>query len=158
KPPSPAFHTALAAWVRRGGALIVLDDDMDPYNHAKDWWNSDGNHFDTPREHLFELLGLARDAKGLHTVGRGYVLYEAENPAALTYSTTGAKVVTDLLQTAAKAVHLSLKETNALVLRRGPYVVAAGLDEETGETQSASTHPLSVTGDLINLFDPELAE
>jgi hypothetical protein len=153
KPPSPEFHTAIAAWVRAGGALIVLDDDKDPYNHAKDWWNSDGNHFDTPRDHLFQTLGLAPDTKGLHSVGKGYVLYEPQSPAALTYSPTGSAVVMQLLQTATKAIHLPIKETNALVLRRGPYVVAAGLDES-----SATAHPVTVTGDLINLFDGNLAE
>lgn len=157
KPPSPEFHTALAAWVKAGGALVVLDDDKDPYNHAKDWWNSDGNHFDTPRDHLFQTLGLAADATGLHAVGKGYVLYEPQSPAALTYLPTGSKSVSDLVETAAHAIHLSLKETNALILRRGPYVIAAGLGEEAGDAQP-STHPISVTGDLINLFDAELTE
>ncbi len=156
KPPSPEFHAALAVWVKAGGALVVLDDDKDPYNHARDWWNSASNHFDTPRAHLFQVLGLAPNATGLHAVGKGYVLYEAQSPAALTYSTSGAAVVRALLQTAAKATHLSLQETNALVLRRGPYIVAAGLDQKGGSV--GSTHPVSVTGDLIDLFDPDLRE
>ena len=153
KPPSPAFHTALAAWVRAGGALIVVDDDKDPYNQAKDWWNSGGNHFATPRDHLFQTLDLKPDATGLHAVGKGYVLYDAQSPAALTYSPTGAETVFGLLQKAARAIHLPLTESSALVLRRGPYVIAAGLDETASET-----HPVSVTGDLINLFDADLAE
>jgi hypothetical protein len=153
KPPSPAFHTALAAWVRAGGALIVLDDNKDPYNQAKDWWNSGGNHFATPRDHLFQTLGLKPEATGLHSVGKGYVLYDAQSPAALTYSPSGSETIFGLLQKAASAIHLPLTESSALVLRRGPYVVAAGLDESAGET-----HPVSVTGDLINLFDAGLAE
>lgn len=157
KPPSPEFHTALAAWVRAGGALIVLDDDKDPYNHAKDWWNSSGNQFDTPRDHLFQTLGLESGATGLHAVGKGYVLYEPQSPAALTYTSSGAQTVSTLLQKAADAIHLSLKTTNALILRRGPYVIAAGLDEESGIAQRPE-HPASVTGDLINLFDPDLTE
>jgi hypothetical protein len=156
KPPSPKFHAALADWVKAGGALIVLDDDKDPYNHARDWWNSDGNHFDTPRDHLFQLLGLAPNATGLHAVDKGYVLYEAQSPAALTYSASGAAVVRELLQTVAKATHVSLQETNALVLRRGPYIVAAGLDQSGGPV--GPTHSVSVTGDLIDLFDPDLRE
>ncbi|MHB1793846.1 MAG: hypothetical protein ACYCPO_02660 [Acidobacteriaceae bacterium] len=158
KPPSPKFHTALAAWVRAGGALIVVDDDKDPYNHVKEWWNSDGDQLDSPRDRLFQALGLAPDAKGLHAVGKGYILYEPQNPAALTYSASGAEVILNLLQTAAKAIHLPLKETSALILRRGPYVIAAGLDEEPGDVHQLSTRPVSVTGDLINLFDPDLSE
>ena len=161
KPPSPRFHTALAAWVKAGGALIVLDDDKDPYDRAKDWWNSDGNRFGTPRNHLFEVLGLSPDATGLHPVGKGYVLYEPQNPAALTYDSSGAEVVIKLLETAARAIHLSLKETNALVLRRGPYVIAAGLDnnpEDTKQSPPRPETPFLIRGDFINLFDANLGE
>ena len=59
---------------------------------------------------------------------------------------------------AAKSAHLPLKETNALILRRGPYVIAAGLDQRTRHQRQASAHPVSVTGDLINLFDADLSE
>lgn len=158
KPPSPAFHAALAEWVRAGGALIVIDDDKDPYDRATDWWNSGGNTYATPRDQLFKMLGLAPGATGLHAVGKGYVLYESESPAALTYSPSGATRVFELLQIVAKSIHLSLTETNALVLRRGPYVIAAGLDVESGSGEQAPAHPVSVTGDLINLFDPDLKE
>jgi hypothetical protein len=154
KPPSPAFHTALAAWVRAGGVLVVLDDDKDPYNQATDWWNSGGNHFATPREHLFQALGVAPDAAGLHPVGKGYVLYEPQSPVALSHSPSGADVVTGLLHSAAGAIHLSVKESDTLILRRGPYVVAAGLDEEAKNAHP----PATVSGDLIDLFDSELSE
>jgi hypothetical protein len=157
KPPSPKFHSALAAWVRAGGALIVLDDDKDPYNNATDWWNSQGNHYATPRDHLFRVLGLAPSATGIHAVGKGYVLYESQSPAALTYLPDGGNRVYDLVQRAAKSAHLSLKETNALVLRRGPYVVAAGLDNDPAVSQQAFAHQATVSGDLINLFDADLS-
>ena len=42
------------------------------------------------------------------------------------------------------------RETNHLVLRRGPYVVAAGLDE------SVPGEPKVLQGRFVNLFDPEL--
>ena len=158
KPPSPEFHSALTAWVKAGGVLVVLDDDKDPYNRATDWWNSNGNHFATPREHLFHVLGLPPTATGLHAVGSGYVLYESQSPAAMTYLPNGGNLVYDLVQRAAKPAHLSLKKTNALILRRGPYVVAAGMDKEPGVIHKSSGHLLSVTGDLINLFDAELSE
>ena len=152
KPPSPQFHTALAAWVRAGGALIVVDADKDPYNRVREWWNSDGEHFATPREQLFQALGLAAGATGLHPVGKGFVVYAPQSPSALTYSNSGAAQVLALLSTAAAAIHLPLSGTNSLVLRRGPYVIAAGLD-----VQELSKHPVSVTGDLIDLFSPDLA-
>jgi len=45
---------------------------------------------------------------------------------------------------------LEWKETNHLVLRRGPYVIAAGLDE------SVSEEPTELHGRFVNLFDAEL--
>ncbi len=151
KPPSPQFHEVLAAWVKAGGALIVVDDDKDPYNHATDWWNSGVNHFATPRDHLFQTLGLKPDATGLHAVGKGFVLYAAQSPSALTYNAGGSEVLMQLLHTAAAAIRLPLQETDALVLRRGPYVIAAGLE---GERPAA----VQVSGDLIDLFDANLTE
>jgi hypothetical protein len=70
KPPTPAFHEALAKWVREGGALVVIDDDTDAYNAVREWWNTAPLAFKTPRQHLFEKLGLDKDATGLAHVGR----------------------------------------------------------------------------------------
>jgi hypothetical protein len=158
KPPSPAFHTALAAWVRSGGALIVVDDDKDPYNQATDWWNSGGLHFANPRQQLFQVLGIAPNAAGLRPVGKGFVLYEQQSPSALTCNRTGSAQMLTLLHTAAGAIHLPLQETHSLVLRRGPYLIAAGLDADPTDVASSTEQPVAVTGDLINLFDPDLAE
>ena len=41
KPLTPDVHRSLAAWVKRGGMLVVCDDDTDPYNAVREWWNSD---------------------------------------------------------------------------------------------------------------------
>ena len=151
QPPSPAFHDALAAWVRAGGALLVLDDDGDPYHQVRDWWNTPPRSYATPRHHLFEKLGLALDATGLNRVGKGVVLRQALSPAALTYHQDGAAQVRRLARQAAAAVALPWNETNALGLRRGPYLVAAGLDESVTGRQ-----PLQLSGRFINLFDPDL--
>ena len=58
KPPKPEFHAALAKWVRDGGALVVVDDDSDPYNAVREWWNTAPHSYKTPRQHLFEALGI----------------------------------------------------------------------------------------------------
>ena len=158
KPPSPAFHTALVAWVKTGGVLIVLDDDKDPYNQARDWWNSGDNRFGTPREHLFQALGVPSGATGLHTVGKGQVLFESQSPATLAASPSGSKTVYALLQRAAEASHAPLSGAAALILRRGPYVIAAGLTPGADQTAAPSSVPIRVHGDLIDLFDPNMAE
>jgi len=147
---TPAFHDSLAAWVRKGGALIVVDDDTDPYNTVREWWNTAPNQFRTPREHLFKILGLDPDARGLQHIGEGVVLRETASPAALTYQKDGADRVRALVRKAADAVKLPWTETNALILRRGPYVIAAGLDE------SLAGAPPVLRGRFVDLFDAQL--
>ncbi len=62
KPLSPEVHGPVAEWVKAGGVLVVWDDDSDPYNAVRDWWNSDGRKYKTPREHLFQALGIDLNA------------------------------------------------------------------------------------------------
>jgi hypothetical protein len=154
KPMKPDVHVALAAWVRQGGALIFVDDDRDPYNAVKSWWNdpANGMGYRRPREHLFEQLGLAKDVgSGARKVGRGWFLHDTTSPAALSRRQGGADRVRQLVRQACAAIGLEYRETNYLALRRGPYVVAAGLDESI----EGAAHPLR--GRFLNLFDPRLA-
>jgi hypothetical protein len=85
------------------------------------------------------------------------VLYEPVSPAALTHAPDGARTVLGYVKTAAEAIHLPIKETNTLVLRRGPYVVAAGLDAEPSDASQPAA-PVTVRGDLIDLFDADLKQ
>lgn len=151
KPPTPAFHAALAQWVRQGGALVVLDNDDDPYNAVREWWNTAPNSYKTPREHLFAQLGIPLEGSGLFHVGRGVVLSERVSPAALTYQANGGDTVRGFARQAAQAVHLPWSETNAMVLRRGPYVIAAGLDESI-----PNAAPVTLHGRFVDLFDADL--
>jgi hypothetical protein len=50
---------------------------------------------------------------------------------------------------AAASVHVAWKETDSLVLRRGPFVIASGLDQQ-------DTKPSVLQGAFVNLFDPHL--
>jgi hypothetical protein len=152
KPPTPALHTALARWVRAGGALVVVDNDDDPYNAVREWWNTASNAFATPRQHLFAQLGIAADASGLFHVGKGVVLAERASPAALSYQADGGDTVRGYARQAAAAIHLPWSETGALVLRRGPYVIAAGLDDSIPSVEPSTLH-----GRFVDLFDANLA-
>lgn len=151
KPPDPAFHAALVRWVRAGGALVVVDNDDDPYNAVREWWNTAPNAFATPRQHLFAQLGIPADASGLFHVGKGVVLAERVSPAALSYTSDGGDTVRGYARRAAAAAHLPWSETSALVLRRGPYVIAAGLDD-----LMPSAQPLTLHGRFVDLFDASL--
>lgn len=152
KPLSPEVHAPLADWVKQGGQLVVCDADADPYLKVRDWWNSDGRNYTTPREHLFEQLGLKATvaAKEVQAVGKGGVIWLRDRPANCSTSGEGATRVVAATQKAAKAADLKWREMNYLLLQRGPYVIAAGLDE------SISTEAKTVKGRFVNLFDPEL--
>jgi hypothetical protein len=152
KPPAPEFHQVLSEWVREGGALVVVDGDDDPYNAVREWWNTAPNSYKTPREHLFECLGIPKDADGLFHVGRGVVVSKRISPAALAHSKVGGATVRGFARQAAAAANLTWKESNALVLRRGPYVVGAGLDDSISQAGV-----ITLKGRYVNLFDANLA-
>ncbi len=152
QPLTPEVHAPLAQWVKDGGLLVFWDDDADPYHAVREWWNIPPLHFKTPREHLFEKLGLAPDTKpGRYPVGKGVVLFRSGNPADLAKDSHGDEILTQAVRGAMDQAHLKWKETNYLLLRRGPYVIAAGLDESTAE------EPRKLEGRFINLFDPQLS-
>ena len=155
KPQTPDVHAALAEWVKRGGVLVVVDDDSDPYNRVHEWWNEDGKTDLIPRQHLFEALGIkddafAGDASSPVAVGKGSVLWVRENPVKFAVSADGDARLAGIVKAAAAKASVEWKETNYLTLRRGPYVIGTGLDE------SVPAESKVLTGRFINLFDPEL--
>jgi hypothetical protein len=147
KPPESEFHNTLAAWVKAGSALIVIDDDRDPFHRVREWWNTGAMHYATPRHHLFDKLGLAHDATGQHKVGRGTVVFENRSPSRLSRSDAGAERVQNAVKQAISATEQTWRESSALVLRRGPYIIAAGLDF------AADAQPVTLKGRFIPLFD-----
>ena len=152
KPLSPDVHGPLTDWVKQGGVLVVCDADADPYLKVRDWWNSHDPNYATPREHLFEQLGIRTPVATnlLHAAGKGGVIWLRERPANCSASAEGAARVVDVTKKAAKAAGLKWRETNYLLLHRGPYVIAAGLDE------SISDDVRQLKGRFVNLFDSEL--
>jgi hypothetical protein len=152
KPLSPAVHAPLVEWVKRGGVLIFCDRDADPYLKVREWWNSDGKNYATPREHLFELLNLNKSgaAEQFNRIGKGGLIWLQERPVVFSASAQGAERVVAATELAAKNIGLKWRETNYLMLRRGPYLIAAGLDEST------EGNPRALHGRFVNLFDSEL--
>ncbi len=152
KPLTPEVHAPLVDWVKRGGVLICCDADADPYLKVREWWNSDGNHYATPRQPLFKALGLDDSVatNQFVPVKNGGLIWLPERPAALSTSAQGADQVVAMARLAAQKLGLKWRESNYLLLQRGPYVIASGMDE-------------SVAGDLkilhgrfVNLFDADL--
>ncbi len=148
KPLSADVHTAIAKWVRGGGTLAFVDADKDPYLRVREWWNTAPNHYKTPREHLFEELGVGRTPTAGNTpVGRGKLIYLQRSPTEISHDRAGSAWLIDQVRQQAK--NLRWSESTSLIVHRGPYVVAAGMDETSG--------PETVLkGQFIDLFDPEL--
>jgi hypothetical protein len=152
KPLSPEVHAPIADWVKHGGVLVFCDADADPYLKVREWWNSNGDHFLTPRQHLFAELGVddSLEPEKLHRIGHGGLIWLKKRPAEFSFSADGADQIMAATKLAARRVGLKWRETNYLLLRRGPYVIASGLDESNGEK------PRELRGRFVNLFDSEL--
>lgn len=152
KPASAEDSAALAEWVKNGGVLVFISDDKDPFNQVRAWWNTAPHSSPNPRAAFFDHLGIsAGTPAGTHSIGQGTLLYDTASPAALTYQANGAAHVRRLVQAACLAASIPYKETNFLSLRRGPYLVAAGLDESLPDV------PHMLTGRFVDLFDADLS-
>ena len=124
KPMDPAAHEHLAEWVRNGGVLIYSGTDTDPFQGVHEWWNTGEYAYDAPSDHLFELLGLSPGlGRGVYPCGKLFAVESLYGP---------------------------MQWKNHFLLDRGPYKIAAALDE------SVSDEPYVLEGSFIDLFDPTL--
>jgi hypothetical protein len=78
------------------------------------------------------------------------VLWLKQNPVSITAGLDSERVFVEKVRATLVAAGGKWREANHLVLRRGKFLVAAGLDESTDQT------PLVIPGRFINLFDSEL--
>ena len=149
KPFSKDVHAPIAKWVKDGGTLVFVDDDHDPFNKVREWWNTGGTSYSTPREELFEELGVKSLEPGTAVpVGKGRLLFLRQSPTALSHDAFGSKTLYDAVVKATPG--MNWKTQGSLALRRGPYVVSAGMDETDAQ-------PRSFTGGYVDLFDPALS-
>ncbi|QPH41826.1 hypothetical protein IZT61_08855 [Pedobacter endophyticus] len=153
KPLSAEYHELLSKWIKAGGVLLYFGRDDDPFQNVKEWWNTGQNSFKAPSEHLFQLLGInpgAADAS--YKIGKGKVYVVRKDPKELIMKAGGdadyLAAIKSAYETDAKAGDLIIK--NNFLLNRGPFVIAAVVDE------SPSSEPLTLSGNYIDLFDPEL--
>lgn len=150
KPLDPAYHRTLTDWVRIGGTLIIIDDQHDPYNKMRAWWNTPPNNYPSPLAHLLKSLNVHPDATDA-SCGHGRVLIERASPAELAHDPNGAHRVLEQLQRARGwRGQPKLQPQSHLILHRGPYVIAANVDEST------NTKPATITGTFVDLFDANL--
>jgi hypothetical protein len=148
KPLSQEVHAPIAKWVKAGGTLVFVDADSDPYLKVRDWWNTGEMHYSTPREQLFEVLGLPKTpTEEVNQVGRGRVVFLRRSPTEISRASDGASWLVN--KVLSEAPNIRWKRTGSFVLRRGPYIVSAGLDE-------TDVIPSVLHGNFIDLFDPKL--
>ncbi|WP_203626576.1 hypothetical protein [Lacticaseibacillus mingshuiensis] len=149
KPASPAVNSELAAWVARGGTLIYVGDNKDPYNDMPAWWNENGKTHATPLEHLLSLLGITGTPAPITPIGQGQFLYVDANPAVFTEDAATEQTYVDLVAQTIDGRGDQWDQTNSLSLVRGPYVVTAVFDEtEPGNS-------VSRTGNFVDLQTPD---
>lgn len=154
KPVSAQVHQYLADWVKKGGVLIYCGKDDDPYQSVMEWWNTKGNHFKAPSDHLFQLLKIKAPSSGDQKfgAGKGAVYVIRQNPKEFVMEANEGSHFVDLVKQAyendAKAGKLIFK--NSLNVQRGPYDIVSVMDE------SISDEPYVVNGPVIDLFDPQL--
>ncbi|HLU22270.1 MAG TPA: hypothetical protein VKZ77_07280 [Bacillaceae bacterium] len=153
KPEYPDLHNAIAQWVKDGGILIYVGDDGDPYHKVREWWNNGKQKYDSPREHLFENLGLTTNIHaGIHSVGKGIVGYLPQSPDSCADSKQGADALREIVKSGLETADQSFKweENNYFMLQRGPYRIAAVMDESIHQS------PLEIEGKFVDLFSPQL--
>ncbi|MGL6226331.1 MAG: hypothetical protein ACRC10_06865 [Thermoguttaceae bacterium] len=151
KPLHPGINAGLADWVSRGGILVYVGADTDPFHHAKEWWNQGVQPFRTPTEHLLQLLGQDKNAEnGSYDCGKGQVVVVRKHPAYFGRSAKSAEELRSIVRDALQKKGESLIERNYFLLRRGPYVIAATMNE------SISDSPLVLKGRFVNLLDSSL--
>jgi hypothetical protein len=154
KPMKSEYHKYIAEWVQDGGVLVYCSKDIDPYQTVMEWWNSDGNSYEAPSQHLFESMGLESltPATGEYACGKGKVYVIREEPKEFVINAGNDSYYFETIQKAFENSHNigKLETKNSLYLERGPYIIAAVMDE------SISNDPMLLKGIYIDLFDPEL--
>lgn len=153
KPGSAAVHKYLADWVNRGGILVYCGKDDDPYQKVMEWWNTKGNNYTAPSEHLFRLLKIKPGNVDQHfNVGKGKVYIIRQNPKEFVMQPDAdgkyIAIVKQAYEADAKAGSFLLK--NNFYLKRGPYDIVSVMDESTG------SEPYIINEPVIDLFDPQL--
>ena len=152
KPMKPEYHDYLADWVKKGGVLVYCGEDIDPYQSVLEWWNTNGNQYKAPSEHLFEKMNLcSKPENGSYQYGKGTVIVMREDPKNFVLKAGNDQKYFETISSAyRKKLGKEIITKNNFVVERGVYTIAAVMDE------SVSGEPLTLKGSYIDLFDKDL--
>ena len=153
KPMDKTSHDYIAEWVKKGGILVYCGRDEDAFQKVQEWWNTGGNTYKAPSEHLFTKLGLKQPfIAGEYKYGQGTVHIMRNDPKEFVLKENAdgefINTIKKLYETGAGAKALEYK--NYFTLTRGSYELISVVDENTDKT------PYTIKGKLIDLFDPEI--
>ena len=148
KPLDPEAHQHIADWVEQGGSLIYCGRDDDSFQTVPEWWNTNGNGYTAPSQHLFSLMNMDQQAAaGHYRFGKGHIYVLRHNPQEFVLTEGADSLLLQTLETA----YGPYERKNSFVLHRGSYVIASVVDESP-----VSSEPLLIKGSFIDLFDPSL--
>ena len=148
KPLDPKAHQDLADWVKQGGIIVYCGRDNDPYQRVLEWWNQNGNTYTAPSQHLFQLMQMPEKAEeGVYQYGKGRVYVVRQDPKEFVMQEAGDQSLLSVIEKA----YGKLEYKNHFYLERGPYTLAAVVDED-----AVNSEPLQLNGSYIDLFDPKL--
>ncbi|MDD2213546.1 MAG: hypothetical protein PHR21_03270 [Oscillospiraceae bacterium] len=134
KPEDLAIQQTLAAWVRQGGHLIYVGDDKDPYQQIRGCWPAG----QTAAQTLKEAMGLPGACPaGKYALGQGYFYLLCCLPACLTWRGDRLRAYLDSVNQAIKLTEPDWEPAGQLAIRRGPYIIAAGLTESPAAPELA---------------------
>ncbi len=152
KPMDKAAHDHIAEWVKKGGVLVYCGRDEDAFQNVQEWWNSDGNTFNAPSEHLFMKLGLKAPFNGgQYSFGEGTIYILRNDPKEFVLKeNTDAEFVNILRKLYKAETGDDVQFKNHFSLTRGPYEIISVVDENSDGS------PYKITGKFIDLFDPEI--
>ncbi len=152
KPMDKAAHGHIAEWVKNGGVLVYCGRDEDAFQSVQEWWNTDGNNFKAPSEHLFLQLGLNAPFKaGEYTYGKGKVCIVRNDPKEFVLKENNdGEFINTIKQLYQAKTDKELEFKNYYALKRGPYEIISVMDENPDHS------PYTIKGKLIDLFDPEI--
>jgi hypothetical protein len=151
KPMDKKAHDHLAQWVKNGGILLYCGRDDDAFQSVHEWWNTNGNTFKAPSEHLFRTLGLNEPFNaGEYNVGRGKVSIIRMDPKEFVLEKEKDNEFVTLISKLYEVKGTSLEFKNHFKLTRGPYEIVSVVDENKDQS------PFTMGGKFIDLFDPEI--
>lgn len=151
KPMDKTAHEHIAQWVKGGGVLVYAGRDNDPFQTVQEWWNTGGNNFKAPSDHLFKTLGLTEPyAAGEYAVGKGKVSIIRNDPKEFVLEGNSDAEFINTIKKLYEAKAGKLEFKNNFALTRGPYEIVSVVDE------NADQSPYTMKGKFIDLFDPEI--